>query len=370
MLLFWAMFLPLERMWSLDRWIRQRRESVVMHGDETPILSVASAAILLQMALMYLFSAIFKSNSDWLHGKAIAGTLSHDFYATPIGAFLLNFPRLLTGMTVGVFALEWLAPLLLFFPKFTPWLRLGIIAALFAMHVGIGICLAVDLFSPVALAGLILFLPAQFWNCRPLARFSRPSMSAMPSTAAKSRVTERPRFFYFAQAICVLLLIYLFAFNINKLPSRSQSQFAPEQWDFLATACGFGQKWNMFETIPSKDGWYIARAKLTDGSDVDLLRQGAAVDWQRPEFPAGIYPNYRWRKVFREMAYNDELGYQVFRAPVAEFLCRNWDAQQAAADKQIVEFDFIYCMEETQTRNSPTTEIVAEQLLHLNLNDS
>src|SRR5206468_12618342 len=145
-LLFWAMFLPLGRVWSLDGWLEKRRDRSGAHGDRAMVLSVASGAILLQMALMYLFSAIFKSNTLWLRGEAIAGILAHDFYASPPGAYLLQFPRLLTGMTWATFALEWAAPLLLFSPRSTARARLGIIAALVAMHVSIGICLEVGLF--------------------------------------------------------------------------------------------------------------------------------------------------------------------------------------------------------------------------------
>ena len=146
MLLFWAMFLPLERVWSLDRWLDGRRGRADLRGGERHVLSVASAAILLQMALMYLFSAIFKSNAVWWRGEAIAGIMAHDFYASPLGDHLLRFPRLLTAMTWGTLGLEWLAPVLLFSPRWTAGLRLGVVAGLAALHVGIGIFLEVDLF--------------------------------------------------------------------------------------------------------------------------------------------------------------------------------------------------------------------------------
>jgi hypothetical protein len=367
MLLFWAMFLPLNRAWSLDR-----RRGSALHGGQAPVLSVASAAILLQMALVYLFTAIFKSNPVWFRGEAVAGVLAHDFYASPLGAYLLQFPRALTGVTWGTFVLEWAAPLLLFFPKGTAWLRLAVIAALAAMHVGIGLCLEVDLFSPVSLAGLSLFLPAEFWNSRLLARFCQPSQSVkqLPG-AGKSGAKERPPLFYVAQGACLLLLIYVMAINLNGLPSHPLAQLEPEKKDFLWTGCALGQKWIMFDEIPSKNGWYVAAAKLNDGSEVDLLRRGATVDWSKPHFPAGLYPNHRWRKCFREMSYADELGYQVFRLPVAKFLCRDWNARNTA-EKQIAEFDLIYCNErDAGAMNLSTVQSsLREQLVHLDFNGS
>src|SRR5262249_30181526 len=82
MLLFWAMFLPLGATWSVDGW-RAKRKGRAAPDPEASVLSVGSAAILLQMGLMYLFSAIFKSNAQWFHGQALAGILSHDFFALP-----------------------------------------------------------------------------------------------------------------------------------------------------------------------------------------------------------------------------------------------------------------------------------------------
>jgi hypothetical protein len=369
MLLFWAMFLPLGRVWSVDRWMERRRGDVAAHGREAPVLSVATAAILLQMALMYFFSALFKSNPQWWRGEAIAGTLAHGFYASPLGAYLLQFPRLLSGVTVATFILEWAAPLLLFFSGSKRRPRLVFIGALAAMHLSIALCLEVGLFSYVALAGLTLFLPAEFWNSRLLARFSRPSGNDKQTAAGKSVAQLRPRFFYATQGLCLVLLIYVFAVNINGLPSHPLAPLSPEKWKPFTTALGLGQRWGMFDSIPSKDGWYVARAKLNDGSEVDLLRQGAAVDWKRPAFPARLYPNHFWQKLFREMAYFDEQGFQVLRTPVAEFLCRDWNARKAP-EKQIAEFEFVFCMmDKAEARNTPTPRIFREQLVHLDLSD-
>src|ERR1043166_1528066 len=136
------------------------------------------------MALLYLFSAIAKSNIVWWRGLAVAGILTHDFFASPLSAHLLQFPRLLMGMTWGTLFLEWLAPVLLFFPRWTFRVRLGTVAALAAMHLSIILLLEVDLFSPVSLAGLALFLPKEFWDSRLLAGLSKRSAQAGPQPAS------------------------------------------------------------------------------------------------------------------------------------------------------------------------------------------
>jgi hypothetical protein len=267
MLLFWGMFLPLGRVWSVDRWLSNRHVGAAKREDEIPVLSVASAAILLQMALMYFFSGIFKSNPAWFSGQAVAGIFGDDFYAAPLSAYALKFPLTLRLATWGTLALEYVAPVLMLCPWWTARLRLGCIAALGSMHVAIGILLNVGPFSFVSLAGLTLFLPAEFWNTRLLARISRRTEIPEKFSASPERsVVGRTPLDYVTGGVCGLLLISLVIVNINSLPSHPLASEAPVKGSFLRTACGFAQKWSMFEGIPTNDGWYVAWAKLRDGS--------------------------------------------------------------------------------------------------------
>jgi hypothetical protein len=365
MLLFWAMFLPLERVWSVDTWLKNRRGNAVEESDWSPVLSVASAAILLQMALMYMCSAIYKSNPDWFQGGVITGTLAHDFYAKPLAAWALHFPQLLTGLTWGTFLLEWAGPLLLFVPWRTVWVRLAVVTALAAMHLGIELLLTVGLFSFVALAGLTLFLPAVFWNSRLFARFPLPTGQHKVPTSSGN---EPSALHWASQGLCGLLLIYVLAVNLAGLFGRSQPNRRIPGSRFLNEAGGLAQKWNMFEDTPSKDGWYVARALLNDRSEVDLLRQGTPVNWERPVCPAVLYPNHRWRQLFREMSYEDALGYQVFRQPVAEFICRRWNTQHPPP-RQVSKFEFIYSIETSSiNENGSKVDVtVRERLLRINV---
>ena len=366
MLLFWAMFLPLQSAWSVDRWQDRRRGIAAGGAMGAQVFSIASAASLLQMAMMYLFSAIAKTNADWLGGKALAGTLAHDFYAAPLGAWLLQFPRLLTGLTWGTLALEWVAPILLFIPAGTARVRLVLIAGLGVMHLAIGVLLDVGMFSYVSLAGLALFLPSEFWNSSLLRRWSIFELRR-DSAAPTPGLELRTFLFRLTQGLCLMALIYVVAININNLPSRPLGTLGPERWRPLTRGFGLTQGWGMFGSIPSRDGWYVARARLTDGSEVDLLRQGAAIDWTKPEFPARLYPNHYWRKLFREMSYDDEQGFQLLRSPVGKFLCRQWNAANSS-EKQVVELDFVFCTRKgLESGNDTGVKTVRESLLHLDL---
>jgi hypothetical protein len=353
-LLFWAMFLPLDRVWSLSQWLADRRGRSSPAAPAGAAFSAASAAILLQMVLLYLCSAIFKTNGDWFQGRVIAGTLAHDLYAKPLGEHLLEFPAALQILTLGMFLLEWLAPILMLFPKRTGQARLLAITGLTLMHLGIELFMTVGLFSFISIAGLTLFLPGSFWD----------RLSIVPFlNTAKTTLAPPQRLPRFINGLCLGLLFYVLMINTIGLFARTSG---PVGWAFLNTAAGLGQKWNMFQGTPSKDGWYVAQAKLQDGSEVDLLRDGAPLSWDRPEFPAGIFPNHRWRKLFREMAYEDELGYQVFRRPVAQYLCKEWN-RRSPQEKRVVEFDLIYCVS-TETKSQKASSqgfLMRERLIHL-----
>lgn len=327
LLLLWGLFLPLGRVASVDAWWAARRGRLT---DLRPVLSFAGAGVQLQLAVMYFFSACFKSTPDWFRGQVIAGSLAHDLYAKPLGELALPHPGLLAAMTWGVFALEWLGPLLLFSPWRTGQFRLLIAGALAAMHLGIELCLHVGMFSWVSLAGLSLFLAPALWRNR---EHNGPGVPAAKARRWPARLRE---------GAAATLLLYTLGLNLAGLLGHVRNQPSNAGWKWLNSGFGLGQKWGMFDETPSKDGWYVARGVLADGSEIDLLQRGATLVWDRPHHPAGMFPNHRWRKLFREMCYFDDFGYQVFREPVARFLKREWNSRHPAA-RQVAELDLIFC---------------------------
>ena len=254
LLLFWGMFLPLGRVWSLDGRLRRKRGSPA--PDLAPVVSMATVGVLLQMSLMYVFSALSKSNADWWSGYAVAGSLAHDMYARPFGEWLLGFPKMLSLATFGVLAVEWLAPVVLFVTRRLSW-RLLALASLAAVHLGIALGMQVGLFSYISLVGLTLFLPRRFWE---LSFFK----SVRPAAGSG------------AMAYTVLV-------NINGVPAQPLRGLKLDRWP-LWTAMGFSQRWGMFEKVPSKDGWYVASGSLEDGSEIDVFRDGLVLGTAKGAF--------------------------------------------------------------------------------------
>ena len=102
-LLFWSMFLPLGRAWSLDT-----RGWTAGHaaGEQKPIVSVASAAILLQVCLMYWFTAIFKFEAGWPADSGLQNALAWGGYNRPLGDVLLRWPTLMYALSIATLWLE------------------------------------------------------------------------------------------------------------------------------------------------------------------------------------------------------------------------------------------------------------------------
>ena len=157
---FWAVFLPLGRCASLDA---RRRPDPARFA---PVVSVAAAALLLQMASIYFFTALMKRGPDWHRdGTALYYALSQDWRARPLAARLLAHPALLRGLTRATLALEFFGPLLLLSPFWNGPLRTAVVLALLGFHVGLGATMHVgSLFPGMTCVALVALLPPWFWE--------------------------------------------------------------------------------------------------------------------------------------------------------------------------------------------------------------
>ena len=79
-LLYWGMFLPLGDIFSIDSLPKKKKE------DAT--ISLASAAFLTQVLVVYLYAGISKLHGDWLNGSAVGYVLSVHDHGTWVGEFL------------------------------------------------------------------------------------------------------------------------------------------------------------------------------------------------------------------------------------------------------------------------------------------
>ena len=159
MLLFWGMFLPLNLHWSVDR-ARATNDSAV----PLRVLSTATAAVLIQAALVYLFASLLKTGAPWHDGTAVWLALNWDQGTTALGRAMLNFPWLLSLLTPLVVWFELLAPIALFVPFYTPIVRLVVIPLLVLMHLSFAVLMVLATFPFVSIVSVIPFVPSRVWN--------------------------------------------------------------------------------------------------------------------------------------------------------------------------------------------------------------
>jgi hypothetical protein len=362
LLLFWAMFLPWERCWSLDACYRWKRTTSAHLSDpgvvRAPVISAASCGILLQVAIMYGMTGYFKQHELWQSGSALQFVLAFDAYGKSTARRLLEYPQLLTWLSWGTLWLETIGPWLWFFPWFTGIIRVAVCGLLFLMHVGIALTLTVGLFSYVCLAGLLLFVPAAAWDrlnqwiSRRPAEGRRDEM-LLPESAEPLTKWQIARHTSLS-TVCLLSLVLIIAWNIQTMFPRVLSSNSsgravvrrlPNWLVAPMSALGLVQKWNMFSRPPKNDEWFTATGRLVNGETRDVWSGNAARDpFESPTDPAGMFPNHRWRKLFRQLPRD---RYEAFRAPVGRWVVQRWN-QLHAPQEQIIYFTLDHTTERIQ----------------------
>jgi hypothetical protein len=99
----------------------------------------------------------------------------------------------------------------------------------------------------------------------------------------------------------------------------------------------------MFSKPYVDDGWFVFPAKLADGRDVDLFRDGAPLTFEPPELVAATFKGDRWRKYMTNVwAQKGE----KYRLPFGRYLCRTWNASHPEAQR-LETFEMIYMRRDT-----------------------
>ncbi len=157
-LLFWSMFLPLGARWSIDGGLGKQ-------PDQEKHVSLATAAIILQVAYLYIYSGLYKTGSQWFpDGTAIYYALNALELSSPLAPFLAHFFGLTRWLTYYVYFLEIFAVFFLLSPFYTDRFRYAVLPQLLLLHISFILFLSVGFFPLVSLTGLMVFMPSQFWD--------------------------------------------------------------------------------------------------------------------------------------------------------------------------------------------------------------
>lgn len=356
-LLFWGLFLPLGRRWSLDSLRRERRERVD-RSTTNRVATVASAALLTQVALVYATNAVIKLRGEyWRDGTAIVRVFSLDQMVVFFGDVLAGYPALLR-----VFGELWLvmvvaSPLLL---VLTGRAR-GAFAALFVgMHLGMLSTMKLGIFPLVSVVALLVFFPPSLWETvesrvvDPLRRQSEvaqlgtrldgllPTFPTQISRVRRGRVRGAVGRLVPAVVTCLFVLILVWnamSVGLVATPDVVESNVEPGQFT-----------WNMFAPAPlSVDGWFVVPGRLDSGERVDAFRR-APVDWEKPADVDKTYPSARWRKYLQDVRWSGDTD---VRRGFASYLCQRWNT---AHDDELQSLTVGYVQQPTRLDGPEPTE--------------
>jgi hypothetical protein len=138
--------------------------------------------------------------------------------------------------------------------------------------------------------------------------------------------------------------LYMLAWNIDTV---SRINF-PTSLKWFGEEMYIGQKWGMFAPRPpAQDGWWIAPARLADGTEIDLF-SGGPVSRERPPTLEASLPTIRWNKYFE----NVRAGHPDRARDLAEWLRWRWETAHGP-EQRVESLELLYIMETTQPDYAP-----------------
>jgi hypothetical protein len=183
----WTLFLPLGARFSVDAVLsslRARRETTIGElndraalpaRDILPRRSLASLAILIELALIYYLNALHKTGWTWRQGSAVHYVFYQERMVTWFGLLVRPYlqPWMTLRMTYTTWNIELLAPILILNPLFFTWTRRVAMVLLPGLHLAFAAVLNLGQFTFNMIGFYPLLLGPRDW--RLLARWFAPS---------------------------------------------------------------------------------------------------------------------------------------------------------------------------------------------------
>lgn len=175
----WTCFLPMGERFSVDSLLssmRRRKEAnadelndrtgVIEKRFETPHVSLAMGAILLQICAIYYFNVIHKTGAAWKNGTAVHYVLYVDRMVTPIVALVREHvpPILLIVATKFVLMCEAGIPIALASPIGRTWARRIVVVLMCMLHIGFGTTFVLGPFAWSLCVFSTLLFTTDDWN--------------------------------------------------------------------------------------------------------------------------------------------------------------------------------------------------------------
>lgn len=279
LILFFMIFLPWGRVWSLDALKKSGPESYAYR-------SWANSGVLLQIAMLYFFAVLLKVtiDTDWTEGTSVFYALYSGSRAKDLGDWLLDAPIwVLQLLSRASLLFELVGPFMLIA---TVPLRIVGVFSFALMHWCFGLCLTLGTFAWISPTATAAAMPSAFWDWidRRRGREPRPSVPVVRS---------------FAWSDVAVFTGLLLSLHMN---SMSLLTGDPAGWQRKVSAVGqtlgFSQKWAMFTTIDRKDFGYFRIIGLQDQKLYSLFEERVLTSLDDlPRRGSATYPSMEWRRL-------------------------------------------------------------------------
>ncbi|MFZ5424396.1 MAG: hypothetical protein ACOZAO_01220 [Patescibacteria group bacterium] len=329
MTLFWGMFLPWGKKFSVD--------ALKNKTSETKYVGIAGIGFILQVSYLYILSAIFKTNEMWTtEGSATYYALTSRTPQKPWVNLLIPHADILQIATYLIYVLELVGPFFIFLPIFKDKLRFAVVSSLIALHVGL-ISFMFLLFFPILnITVLMALLPSIVWKQKP---------------DTNNFVQDQK----WKNILAFAFIAFFYYLNLNSF----NSALAPKPQIIAQVERNFRlrQKWVMYARPPHRSEWVVVKGKTQQGNDVDL-KQGtlANIDYSRPKYSFTLIPQRGWVK-FEEVLKRDLYPGQMDL--YTRFWCEKWNKNN---EDKIETLELINVYQEYDAATQSNSEIKQELL--------
>lgn len=155
MLATYMMFGAAGEAYSLDNWLKRRRNIRVDGPRESTVANISIRLIQLHMCIIYLFAGLSKLGGEtWWDGSAMWGAVANSEYQSLDMTWLAAYPLLINALTQISVAWE-ISYTALVWPRLTRPLVIGMAIPL---HLGIAVCLGMITFGTAMLIANMAFI--------------------------------------------------------------------------------------------------------------------------------------------------------------------------------------------------------------------
>lgn len=294
--LFYMIFLPWGKNFSIDNIIYSKNQS--QNSDDLGF-SWIYVVFLINIAFIYLFSALLKNEEEWrVGGEAIYYALSLDTLRTGIGNLIYPHFHLLKIFTYIIYyGFEIFLPVVLIFSpsvKIRNTMAIGIIL----LHLFIVSALKVGLFPYVGISTAIMLL--------------------IPSEKIEMNIIKYRKLNFIGS---IFIFILILRYNLATLNTEF---FSITLWeDRLLNSIGLAQRWNMFSPgVKRYDGWLVLRGIQENNTEWDLTHNDSKIHYERTNKNMNFLNGDRWRKFIENY---EQVKYNFVKPYFCYYLLNQWN---------------------------------------------